>query len=271
MTRFGLPAALFGFQLVATMLVGGCVTDENAAAVGTEGQACVPGMAISCVCPDGNDGARGCDDGGELGACVCDGSDPSASGPSGGTDNPDPSDSDSDATASGPGSDTADGTDSGEADTWDGAEIPSWSEHIIPFFELKCGANNAVCHRREIYATELDRNCLGWTALEDASIGSEIYGGDDPPVGSPTGCPNVGLYDRLVDRSPWGCGAFTGQPTNITIVPGDPDASYLLTKMLGGPYCGEGERMPPAESEIVVTDMEIEMVRRWIADGALDN
>ena len=51
------------------------------------------------------------------------------------------------------------------------------------------------------------------------------------------------------------------------VVPGDPDASYLIEKLSPNPRFGS--RMP--ENRTALTDDEIEMIRTWIAEGAQDN
>lgn len=51
------------------------------------------------------------------------------------------------------------------------------------------------------------------------------------------------------------------------IVPGDPDASYLIEKLNPNPRFGA--QMP--ENRTPLTSDEIEMIRTWIAEGAQDN
>lgn len=49
------------------------------------------------------------------------------------------------------------------------------------------------------------------------------------------------------------------------IVPGDPDASEVILRMTE-PH--PSDRMPPPKSKLVVSDAEIEIIRRWISEGA---
>ncbi|MDA1263772.1 MAG: DUF1553 domain-containing protein [Planctomycetota bacterium] len=49
------------------------------------------------------------------------------------------------------------------------------------------------------------------------------------------------------------------------IVPGDPDGSLLLERISAA---HEGERMPPQEAAERLPDHQVELLRRWIADGA---
>ncbi|MCK6525736.1 hypothetical protein L6R49_30405 [Myxococcota bacterium] len=55
--------------------------------------------------------------------------------------------------------------------------------------------------------------------------------------------------------------SVTGVPY---VVPGDPDASYLVHKLEGGPDI-EGELMPPGTP---LDEETINLVRDWIAEGA---
>lgn len=66
----------------------------------------------------------------------------------------------------------------------------------------------------------------------------------------------------------------TEKPTHALIAPGDPDASFLLDKLLGRelPTAPQGDQpwvqMPPG---LPLEDDRIDLVRRWIAAGALDD
>jgi hypothetical protein len=57
-------------------------------------------------------------------------------------------------------------------------------------------------------------------------------------------------------------------PGHILVVPGDPDASYLLAKV-GGPGEIQGDHMPVGTDGI--SEERIEAIRSWIKDGAQDN
>src|SRR6185503_19973191 len=109
--------------------------------------------------------------------------------------------------------------------------VPSWTNDIVPIFYASCGAETAGCHSREAYNTILDRGCLSWVSFEDVPLGAEIYAGGNP--GMPTGCPDLPLYERIIDRSSWQCGAWNGAPTKVIVKPGSPDESYLMQKIMG--------------------------------------
>lgn len=62
----------------------------------------------------------------------------------------------------------------------------------------------------------------------------------------------------------------TQSPLN-RIAPGDPENSYLYRKLAGTQLTagGEGERMPFGETPL--TDAQLDLFRRWIAEGAQRN
>jgi hypothetical protein len=67
-------------------------------------------------------------------------------------------------------------------------------------------------------------------------------------------------YDQIVNVP------ARAKPTAMRVVPGDPDNSYLFLKLTGGPGI-TGNRMPN-NGPPYLTDGQILIVRRWIANGA---
>ena len=61
--------------------------------------------------------------------------------------------------------------------------------------------------------------------------------------------------------------ASAGCKAQVLVVPGKPAESLFLAKLEPSPGCGD--RMPLGGS--VLTSAQLEMVRSWIAAGALDN
>jgi hypothetical protein len=60
-------------------------------------------------------------------------------------------------------------------------------------------------------------------------------------------------------------------PDLSRVEPGNPDDSYLIRKLEGGPDI-VGFQMPPTElGETHLAQEQINLIRQWIADGALDN
>ena len=56
--------------------------------------------------------------------------------------------------------------------------------------------------------------------------------------------------------------------TLLRVAPNDPDNSYLFMKIIGASGIA-GERMPFGRPPL--SDEQIDLVRRWIEDGALEN
>ena len=90
-----------------------------------------------------------------------------------------------------------------------------------------------------------------------------------------TGCHNpVGARFNGMDLT--GAGAYAaivnarsvGKPSAIRVVPGDPDASYLVQKIEGAPGI-VGVRMP--QTPPYLTAGQIAVIRRWIELGAANN
>jgi len=140
--------------------------------------------------------------------------------------------------------------------------IPLFEDDIVPILNTTCGAKDNSCHSRVAYAATKDQDCRGWLSLENAAIGSQLYGGDVD--GQPTGCPDMPLHDRLVSLYAWEeCSGVAKK----YVVPCDLEASYLFDKIDDGPYCGgpPSEQMPPGK---VMDPKEKETIRAWILAGA---
>jgi hypothetical protein len=72
-----------------------------------------------------------------------------------------------------------------------------------------------------------------------------------------------GAYDQLVNVP------STGKSGAIRVVPGNPDASYLIQKLEGAPGI-VGQRMPRTNGPFL-TPGQISIIRRWIQLGAPNN
>jgi len=59
------------------------------------------------------------------------------------------------------------------------------------------------------------------------------------------------------------------KPGETLVIPGDPDNSYLVRKLEGGPDIN-GLRMPRNTGPFL-TDGQMLVIRRWIAEGAANN
>jgi hypothetical protein len=70
-------------------------------------------------------------------------------------------------------------------------------------------------------------------------------------------------YQQLVGR------ASLGKPGATLVIPGDPDNSYIVKKLERAPDI-VGERMPRNNGPFL-TEGQMLVIRRWIAEGAANN
>jgi hypothetical protein len=108
-------------------------------------------------------------------------------------------------------------------------EVPSFQDDILPIFENACSGSD--CH------TEVDRL-------------------------APLGLEPTEAYGNLVGMTSEDCGAKT------LVVPGSPDQSYLIDKLMGGDIC-EGDRMPLDDDALPPAGVRTFV--NWICAGAPDN
>lgn len=72
---------------------------------------------------------------------------------------------------------------------------------------------------------------------------------------------NAVAYDQLVNR------ASLQRTTSSLVVPGNPNASYLIEKLVATPSAPiVGTRMP--RGPVLLTDGQILVIKRWIENGA---
>ena len=154
------------------------------------------------------------------------------------------------------------GCSSNEASTTDAV---TFEKDIVPLFNRSCGSGDNECHSRVAYHPNKAEGCRGWLSLENAEIGDTAYAG--PDKGTKTGCPSMGLYDRLTKLDSWECGTpyFPTFARKKYVEPGKPEASHLLNKMNGGPQCGLPNVMPKGTK---ASAADVELLTRWIKAGA---
>ncbi len=143
--------------------------------------------------------------------------------------------------------------------------VPLFETDIVPILKNSCGSGDNACHSRVAYAAIVADGCRGWLALEDEALGSVYY--DGPDIGQPTNCPDMPLYDRLLQLTAWQECDGVGK---VYIVPCDVGASYVFDKIDDGPYCGEtpgepSEQMPP---DMDLPAIEKATIKAWIEAGA---
>ncbi len=96
--------------------------------------------------------------------------------------------------------------------------------------------------------------------LDNSCSGSKCHTEEDREA--PLGLDPDDAYSHLVDAQAEGCENAT------LVVPGNPDESYLLNKLLGGSVC-DGAQMPLADKPL--PDAATARFVRWICDGAPNN
>ncbi len=121
--------------------------------------------------------------------------------------------------------------------------------------QLDCNGNcETPATWMEVMGIFQSNGCTGSFCHGGQGMAGGIGGLDDFDAG----------YDSLVTNGAVNCptSSFTRQ-----VVPGDPDASFLVNKISGSPDCGSN--MPIGRSPVNQND--IERIRNWILGGAPKN
>jgi hypothetical protein len=109
------------------------------------------------------------------------------------------------------------------------------------------------------------------------SIQRDIFSTSDSAMRQAcTNCHNSGNAVVAGGLNLTGAGAYSAlvnapsrdKPGAIRVIPGDPDGSYLIQKIEGGPRI-VGDRMP--QSGPFLSSGQIAIIRRWIEQGAANN
>ena len=108
--------------------------------------------------------------------------------------------------------------------------------------------------QKEIFDTTDSSGRLACTTCH-SSVGRIPSAGLDLTAG--------GSYTRLVGVS------SVERPGVLRVAPGDPDNSYIVHKLEGGPNI-VGARMPRGTGPYL-SDGQMLVIRRWIAEGAANN
>ena len=118
-------------------------------------------------------------------------------------------------------------------------------EHADPL-----GANDTTPTLSNIQTTIFNASCAV----------SGCHRGSDAPLGLDLSAGNA--HDNLVNVS------SQEVPDLLRVEPGNPDDSYLVRKIEGGPNI-VSERMPRGRPPL--SDEQIQLIRAWIEDGAPAN
>jgi hypothetical protein len=159
-----------------------------------------------------------------------------------------------------PSPDGGDGRDAGTGTGWtpDSGTVPGFARDIVPIFNNSCGSGTQSCHAPNAYFATSDQNCRGWLSLTNIPEGAEFQ---EPDGGlTATGCPDLGLYQRLMQLQAWQC-------PQAYVTPGDPMRSYLWLKIIGGPLCaGAPTTTMPMVGTLAPNDQAA--IEAWIKAGA---
>jgi len=165
------------------------------------------------------------------------------------------------------------------------ATVVSFRTDVVPALVATCGTNNGSCHSA-IQATGRTMAQYGpckviWFSSVDAPLGAYS---DYPTNNVPTGCPNLSLYDRLLQLHSMLCNGATWQARAKYVVPGNLQQSLLYQVIAGdasfGSQCSVNgtpvSRMPRLDAMVnpggrALTTAEIDKIRDWILQGAPNN
>jgi hypothetical protein len=173
--------------------------------------------------------------------------------------------------------------DGGAPDTATPPAAVSFQRDIVPALVKGCGSTDTTCHNRDQAVGRYGSPyfCqVAWLSTEDAALGALFYSG--PNAGKPTGCPDLGLYQRLTTLKSMLCGSTTTK-TQLYVVPRDLNRSLIYQVVAGadpslGGACKDGNgapvgRMPKAPYDVLkIWDAAmIKKLADWITAGAPNN
>ena len=126
----------------------------------------------------------------------------------------------------------------------------------------------------------LSAGCATDDSPTASPVGATIlFGADIQPIfDGPAGCTNIGCHgnfflgglDLRANTSYASLvSVLSSQASIILVVPGKADSSFLVQKLEGTQGAGEGVQMPFGTLPLDVAD--IQTIRKWIDEGALDN
>ena len=165
------------------------------------------------------------------------------------------------------------------------AAVVSFRTSVVPVLGATCGSNSGGCHPAA--------QATGRTMAQFGPCKVIWFSGVDAPLGAysnyptntvATGCPDLSLYDRLMQLHSMLCDGATWQDRARYVVPGDLQKSLLWQVINGdssfGGKCTENgspvTRMPKIDPAInpggrALTSAEIANIRDWILQGAQNN
>ncbi len=165
------------------------------------------------------------------------------------------------------------------------ATVVSFRNDVVPALNATCGGGAGGCHPAGQSSgrtmAQFGPCRVIWFSPVDAPLGAYS---DYPTNSVATGCPNLTLYERLMQQHSMLCDAATWQARAKYVVPGNLQAS-LLWQVINGDASFGGKcsvngvavtRMPKINSAInpggrALTPDEITKIQNWILQGAQNN
>jgi hypothetical protein len=166
------------------------------------------------------------------------------------------------------------------------AAVVSFRRDVVPSLVQSCGSGTTGCHNNEQAVGRIMPQfgpCkVIWFSAVDAPVGATYFSG--PNAGQATGCPDLGLYDRLTQLHSMLCDGATWSARAMYVVPFDLQKSLLYQVIAGdssaGGKCsvngGPVTRMPKVDPAVLpvavlLTAAQIQKISDWIMQGAPNN
>jgi hypothetical protein len=162
----------------------------------------------------------------------------------------------------------------------------SFRRDIAPSLVQSCGSTTSGCHNNDQAVGRIMPQfgpCkVIWFSSVDAPLGATYFSGLN--VGKPTGCPDLGLYARLIQLHSMLCDAPTWSERPVYVVPFDLQKSLLYQVIAGDPSMGGRclanglpvTKMPKVDPAVLpngvpLTADKVQKIADWIMQGAPNN
>jgi hypothetical protein len=166
------------------------------------------------------------------------------------------------------------------------AATVSFRRDVAPSLVQTCGSTTSGCHNNDQAVGRIMPQfgpCkVIWFSAVDAPVGATYYSG--PNAGQPTGCPDLGLYDRLMQLHSMLCDGSIWSQRAMYVVPFDLQKSLLYQVIAGDPTMGGKcsangtpvARMPKVDlaalpNPVPLPEDQIRQIGDWIMQGAPNN
>jgi hypothetical protein len=162
----------------------------------------------------------------------------------------------------------------------------SFRRDVVPSLVQTCGSNTVACHNADQAVGRIMPQfgpCkVIWFSAVDAPVGATYMSGLN--AGQATGCPDLGLYDRLMQLHSMLCDGSTWSQRARYVVPNDLQRSLLYQVIAGDPAMGGRctamgmpvTRMPKVDPVVFpngppLSPDAIQKIADWIMQGAPNN